>query len=95
MCARRAHYELGSICAVDDFVIFPSEEGIFVCKVCFFASIHHANLVCVQIWDAKGGNEIEKTDKDILLELGRIEGCFADKELLPIRILALPSSLRV
>ena len=34
MCARRAHYELGCICAVDDFVIFPSEEGILVGKVC-------------------------------------------------------------
>ena len=57
MCARRAHYELGCICAVDDFVIFPSEEGILVRKVCFFASINHMNLACVQIWDAKGGNE--------------------------------------
>ena len=57
MCARRAHYELGCICAVDDFAIFPSEEGILVRKVCFFASINHMNLACVQIWDAKGGNE--------------------------------------
>ena len=93
MCARRAHYELGCICAVDDFVIFPSEEGILVRKVCFFASINHMNLACAQIWDAKGGNEFEKTDRDILLDLEGIEDCLTYKELSPIRILAVPSSL--
>ena len=83
------------ICAVDDFVIFPSEEGILVGKVCFFASINHVNLACIQIWDAKGGNEFEKSDRDILLELEGIEDCLTYRELSPIRILALPSSLWV
>ena len=31
------------------------------------------NLACAQIWDAKGGNEFEKTDRDILLDLEGIE----------------------
>ena len=76
-------------------MIFPSEEGILGGKVCFFASINHVNLACIQIWDAKGGNEFEKSDRDILLELEGIEDCLTYRELSPIRILALPSSLWV
>lgn len=91
--ARQAHYQMGCLAAVDDFVLLEAANDQIVGQVHFFAALGSVNLVCISIWKSKGQNQFEKCKEDGLFDLETIQDCIIYKPLTQTRIFAVPNSL--
>ena len=92
--SRRAHFAMGSLCCVNDFVILNHPEGQRpVGQVAFFVSVGSLDLACVTMWEAQGQNLFQKTTKDCFVDLECIQECLTYKRVSPIQISVLPNSL--
>lgn len=91
--ARQAHYDMGCLAAVNDFVLLHSDSLQIVGQIHFFAALGSVNLVCVSIWEPKGQNQFELSKQEGLFDLHCIQDCIIYKRLTQTRIFAVPNSL--
>lgn len=91
--AKQAHYAMGCLGSVDDFVFLESEGGKFLGKVLFFVSVGVLNLVCVSLWDAKGDNMFEQSEREAIFDLLCIQDCVIHKVVTRRRVYAVPNSM--
>ena len=92
--SRRAHYAMGSLSSVDDFVVLHTDSGHVVGQVLFFASVGlQVDLVCVSLWGAKGANHFEKSNQECFFDLTCIDDCVTYRLISPTRIIVVANSL--
>ena len=92
--SRQAHYAMGSLSSVDDFVVLHTDSGYVVGQVLFFASVGlQVDLVCVSIWGSRGANHFENSDQECFFDLTCIDDCMIYRRLSPTRIVAVANSL--
>eukprot|EP00438_Fugacium_kawagutii_P033010 Skav230193 [mRNA] locus=scaffold1418:149778:150641:- [translate_table: standard] len=91
--AKQAHYAMGCLCSVDDFVYLESERSKFLGKVLFFAAVGRSDLVMVSLWDAKGDNLFEQSKREAIFDLGSVQDCVIHKVVSQRRIYAVPNSM--